>query len=90
MHINENIPNSPITPHVIVDPKDLQAETLVQLATEFVLRENANDSSDQDISGAVEEAVLKLKKKIYLIVFDPDTESVGVVDRDHPSMKKNP
>lgn len=86
MDINQSIP-PPQTPYVIVDPKALQDETLASLAKEFVLREQGNDDgSGFDLEAAIERAQNLIKKGTLLITFDPETDSVGVIDRSDPAV----
>ena len=88
MNLDTPVSELPQLAHVIVDPNSLQSETLTRLATEFVLREQANDSiSDSDLDASVARALLQIKNRTILITFDPDTESVGVIHSANPALK---
>lgn len=88
MNLDRPASELPQHAHVIIDPNSLQAQTLKHLATEFVLREQANDSIfDADLDAHVEQALLQIKNRTILITFDPDTESVGVIHSKHPALK---
>ena len=66
----------------------LQPETLDQLAREFILREYANDGwVDHDLDLAVAKAIKRIERGEYLITFDPETESVGIIDRKDPALR---
>lgn len=86
MHYEHENYRSPAEPEeqpapILVAPEQLQAETLRQLAIEFLLRETGNDISE---SGVTEDRINKvlnaLKRKSHFITFDPKTETAGIVD----------
>lgn len=88
MNLDRPASEFPHHAHVIVDPDSLQPETLKRLATEFVLREQANDSvCDAVLEEQVTEALRQMKRRVILITFDPDTESVGAIHSNHPILK---
>ncbi|MCX6125215.1 MAG: YheU family protein [Proteobacteria bacterium] len=76
------------TAYLFIEHSLLQPETLNQLAREFILREYANDScADHDLDAAVGRAIKRIVRGEYLITFDPETESVGILDGRDPSLR---
>lgn len=73
-------------PYVLVEPSSLRPETLANLAKEFVLREQGEDGGGGfNLEAAITRAQLLIKKGTLLITFDPETQSVGVIDRQDPA-----
>ena len=74
--------------YLFIEHSMLQPETLDQLAREFILREYANDGwVDHDLDLAVAKAIKRIERGEYLITFDPETESVGIIDRKDPALR---
>jgi hypothetical protein len=64
---------------VVVDPAQLSEAALWNLAREFLLREIGNDAPEASTEDArIARIVAALRRREYLITFDPETSSVGV------------
>ncbi len=62
--------------------QELEGETLLALVEEFITREGT-DYGDQEVSlqKKVDQVVLGIKQKQYVIVFDQEVESVHILTR---------
>lgn len=66
---------------VIVPPESLQEETLRHLAVEFLCRESGQEYSESGVGEAAIARVLKaLRTKTHFVTFDPNNETVGIIE----------
>jgi len=79
--LNEDQTDSPLPP-VVVPYTELSADALLGVIESFVLREGT-DYGERDV--AFETKILQVRRQLERheaeIVFDPQTESVGIVVR---------
>ena len=79
--MNDGSPATPLPP-VVVPYTELPPETLTAVIESFVLREGT-DYGERDV--AFDTKVMQVRRQLERreaeIVFDPDTESVGIVVR---------
>ena len=64
---------------LVIDPGQINNETLRILAKEFILRESGNDFvDDQTILDQLEHALRRIRTKELLITFNSHDQSVGI------------
>jgi uncharacterized protein YheU (UPF0270 family) len=79
--LNEDSPATPLPP-IVIPHTELSPEALTAVIESFVLREGT-DYGERDVpfDTKVMQVRRQLERREAEIVFDPDTESVGIVVR---------
>jgi uncharacterized protein YheU (UPF0270 family) len=79
--LNEDRPDSPLPP-IVVPHDELSADALTGVIESFVLREGTDyGERDVDFATKVSQVRRQLERREAEIVFDPNTESIGIVVR---------
>jgi uncharacterized protein YheU (UPF0270 family) len=80
--LNEDDSQAPLPP-IVVPHTELSADALTGVIEAFVLREGTDyGESDVPFDTKVQQVRRQLERREAEIVFDPNTESVGIVLRD--------
>jgi uncharacterized protein len=79
--LNEELPDSPLPP-IVVPYTELSADALNGVIESFVLREGT-DYGERDVSFEIKVTQVRrqIERREAEIVFDPNTESIGIVVR---------